>query len=57
MAEKLVHRNTCALIKSFIGFNLAKICPYAESYDLTVGETTCEGKKKAYKAFTVPPPA
>lgn len=50
-AEKLVPRNTCALIKSFIGFKLAKICPYTESCDLIVGETTCDGKKKAYEAF------
>lgn len=50
-AEKLVPRNTCALIKSFIGFKLARICPYTESCDLVVGETTCDGKKKAYEAF------
>ncbi|WP_027183575.1 double-cubane-cluster-containing anaerobic reductase [Desulfovibrio inopinatus] len=50
-AEKLVPRNTCALIKSFIGFKLAKLCPYTESCDLIVGETTCDGKKKAYEAF------
>lgn len=50
-AEKLVPRNTCALIKSFIGFKLAKLCPFTESCDLIVGETTCDGKKKAYEAF------
>ncbi|MGE4296569.1 MAG: double-cubane-cluster-containing anaerobic reductase [Desulfovibrionaceae bacterium] len=50
-AEKLVPRNTCALIKSFIGFKLAHLCPYTESCDLIVGETTCDGKKKAYEAF------
>ncbi|XPV77092.1 MAG: double-cubane-cluster-containing anaerobic reductase [Desulfovibrio sp.] len=51
-AETLVPRNTCALIKSFIGFKLAKICPYTESCDIVVGETTCDGKKKAYEAFS-----
>ncbi len=51
-AEKLVPRNTCALIKSFVGFKLAKLCPYTESCDLVVGETTCDGKKKAYEAFS-----
>ena len=51
LAEELVPRNTCALIKSFIGFKLAKICPYTESCDMIVGETTCDGKKKAYEAF------
>jgi benzoyl-CoA reductase/2-hydroxyglutaryl-CoA dehydratase subunit BcrC/BadD/HgdB len=50
-AEKLVPRNTCALIKSFIGFKLARICPYTESCDMVVGETTCDGKKKAYESF------
>ncbi len=51
LAEQLVPRNTCALIKSFIGFKMAKICPFIESSDLIVGETTCDGKKKAYEAF------
>lgn len=50
-AEKLAPRNTCALIKSFIGFKLARLCPFTESCDLIVGETTCDGKKKAYEAF------
>ncbi|MBI9109751.1 double-cubane-cluster-containing anaerobic reductase [Maridesulfovibrio ferrireducens] len=50
-AETVVPRNTCALIKSFIGFKMAKICPYTESCDLIIGETTCDGKKKAYEAF------
>lgn len=50
-AEKYVPRNTCALIKSFMGFKLARICPYVESCDLIIGETTCDGKKKAYEAF------
>ncbi|QJT09626.1 double-cubane-cluster-containing anaerobic reductase [Oceanidesulfovibrio marinus] len=51
MAETMVPRNTCALIKSFVGFKLAKICPFTESCDVVVGETTCDGKKKAYEAF------
>jgi len=50
-AEKIIPRNTCALIKSFVGFKLARICPYTESCDLVVGETTCDGKKKAYETF------
>ncbi|WP_419785592.1 double-cubane-cluster-containing anaerobic reductase [Pseudodesulfovibrio sp.] len=51
LAEQLVPRNTCALIKSFIGFKMARLCPYLESSDMIVGETTCDGKKKAYEAF------
>jgi len=50
-AERIVPRNTCALIKSFVGFKLAKLCPFTESCDLIVGETTCDGKKKTYEAF------
>ncbi|MFA7056628.1 MAG: double-cubane-cluster-containing anaerobic reductase [Candidatus Cloacimonadales bacterium] len=50
-AEKYVPRNTCALIKSAIGFNLAKVCPYIEVSDLVVGENTCDGKKKAYESI------
>lgn len=47
--ERIMPRNTCALIKSFMGFKLGKVCPYLEASDLVVGETTCDGKKKAYE--------
>ena len=49
--ERILPQNTCALIKSFVGFKLGKVCPYAEACDLIVGETTCDGKKKAYELF------
>ncbi|MFA7165353.1 MAG: double-cubane-cluster-containing anaerobic reductase [Desulfoplanes sp.] len=49
--EKLIPRNTCALIKSLVGFKLAHLCPFTESCDLIVGETTCDGKKKAYETL------
>ncbi|MCB2185032.1 MAG: 2-hydroxyacyl-CoA dehydratase family protein [Deltaproteobacteria bacterium] len=49
--EKYLPRNTCALIKSALGFKLGKVCPYIESADLIVGENTCDGKKKAYETF------
>jgi len=48
-AEKVLPRNMCALIKSFMGFKLAGLCPYIQASDLVVGETTCDGKKKAYE--------
>ncbi|MDR3567778.1 MAG: double-cubane-cluster-containing anaerobic reductase [Syntrophobacteraceae bacterium] len=51
-AEKVLPRSTCALIKSFVGFKLSRLCPYIESCDLIVGETTCDGKKKAYEIFS-----
>jgi benzoyl-CoA reductase/2-hydroxyglutaryl-CoA dehydratase subunit BcrC/BadD/HgdB len=47
--EKLLPRNTCALIKSAFGFKLGKVCPYVESSDMIVGENTCDGKKKSYE--------
>ena len=48
-AEKVLPRNICPLIKSFMGFKLGKVCPYFESCDMVVGETTCDGKKKAFE--------
>ncbi|MDY6791362.1 MAG: double-cubane-cluster-containing anaerobic reductase [Thermodesulfobacteriota bacterium] len=50
--EKLLPRNTCALIKSAFGFKLGKVCPYLESSDMIVGENTCDGKKKSYETLT-----
>jgi benzoyl-CoA reductase/2-hydroxyglutaryl-CoA dehydratase subunit BcrC/BadD/HgdB len=50
-AEKMLPRNTCSLIKSFFGFKLNKVCPYIEASNMIVGETTCDGKKKAYEIF------
>ncbi len=47
--ERIMPRNTCALIKSFMGFELTSVCPYIREADLIVGETTCDGKKKAYE--------
>jgi len=49
--ERLLPRNTCALIKSAFGFNLGKVCPYIESADMIVGENTCDGKKKSYETL------
>jgi benzoyl-CoA reductase/2-hydroxyglutaryl-CoA dehydratase subunit BcrC/BadD/HgdB len=48
-AETVLPRNLCSLIKSFYGFKAAKICPYFEVADLVIGETTCDGKTKAYE--------
>ena len=50
-AEKVLPRNTCALIKSFFGFKLTRVCPYVEASDFVIGETTCDGKTKAYEIF------
>lgn len=50
-AEQFVPRNTCALIKSFFGFAVERVCPYLAAADLVVGENTCDGKKKGYESF------
>ncbi len=47
--EKLLPRNTCALIKSAFGFKLSRVCPFLEAADMVVGENTCDGKKKAFE--------
>ncbi|MFH1032540.1 MAG: double-cubane-cluster-containing anaerobic reductase [Chloroflexota bacterium] len=49
IAEEVLPRNTCALIKSSFGFKLGRICPYVQSSHLIVGETTCDGKKKMFE--------
>ncbi|MDM7916097.1 MAG: double-cubane-cluster-containing anaerobic reductase [Candidatus Eisenbacteria bacterium] len=50
-AEQVLPRNTCALIKSFFGFKLTHVCPYVEACDFVIGETTCDGKTKAWEIF------
>ncbi len=50
--EEFLPRNTCALIKSSLGFRLGRLCPYTQAADFVVGETTCDGKKKAYEIFS-----
>lgn len=47
--EKVLPRNICPLIKSVMGFIIDRICPYFEVADWVVGETTCDGKKKAWE--------
>ena len=55
--EKYIPRNTCALIKGLIGFRLSGKCPYMQVSDLIIGETTCDGKKKAYETLAEISPA
>jgi benzoyl-CoA reductase/2-hydroxyglutaryl-CoA dehydratase subunit BcrC/BadD/HgdB len=50
-AEAVLPRNICPLIKSFFGFKVGATCPYFQSCDLVVGETTCDGKKKVYEVL------
>lgn len=47
--EKVLPRNMCPLIKASVGAKLSGTCPYFQSADMIVGETTCDGKKKAWE--------
>lgn len=47
--EKLLPRNTCPLVKASVGAKISNTCPYFSSADMLVGETTCDGKKKAWE--------
>lgn len=47
--EKVLPRSLCPLIKASVGFKMDRICPYFQVSDFVVGETTCDGKKKAWE--------
>ena len=48
-AEKVLPANLCPLIKSTYGFAYSQKCPFTYFSDMIIGETTCDGKKKAYE--------
>lgn len=47
--EKVLPKNTCPLIKASVGARIGKTCPFFRIADMYVGETTCDGKKKAWE--------
>ena len=47
--EKVLPSGICPLIKASLGAHFGKTCPYFSVADMYVGETTCDGKKKAYE--------
>lgn len=47
--EKVLPSGICPLIKASLGAHFGKTCPYFNVADIYVGETTCDGKKKAYE--------
>ncbi|MEE9574049.1 MAG: double-cubane-cluster-containing anaerobic reductase [Candidatus Neomarinimicrobiota bacterium] len=51
-SEDLLPTNICALIKSSLGFGIGNICPYYAMTDILIGETTCDGKKKAWEILS-----
>ena len=47
--EKVLPKSTCPLIKASVGARLDRTCPFFRIADMYVGETTCDGKKKAWE--------
>ena len=47
--ETVLPKATCPLVKASVGARLGRTCPFFRIADLYVGETTCDGKKKAYE--------
>lgn len=47
--EKVLPPSTCSLIKASVGARLDRTCPFFRIADMYVGETTCDGKKKAWE--------
>lgn len=47
--EKVLPTNTCSLIKASVGARLDGTCPFFKIADMYIGETTCDGKKKAWE--------
>ena len=47
--ETVLPKGTCPLIKASVGARIGKTCPFFRIADMYVGETTCDGKKKAWE--------
>ncbi len=47
--ERVLPANTCPLIKASVGARLGRTCPFFRLADVYIGETTCDGKKKAWE--------
>lgn len=50
--EKVLPAATCPLIKASVGARLDRTCPFFRIADMYVGETTCDGKKKAWEILS-----
>ena len=48
-AEAVLPANLCPMIKSSFGFIQTNSCFFFAASDAVIGETTCDGKKKAYE--------
>jgi len=49
VAEEILPRNLCPLIKSSFGFAMSDSCPFFRFSDIIIGDTTCDGKKKMFE--------
>ncbi len=47
--ERVLPKSVCPLIKASVGARVGKTCPFFRIADMYVGETTCDGKKKAWE--------
>ena len=50
--EKVLPTNTCPLIKASVGARLDRTCPFFRIADMYIGETTCDGQKKAWEILS-----
>lgn len=54
--ERVLPTATCPLIKASLGARFDRTCPFFRICDLFVGETTCDGKKKAWEILATDAP-
>ena len=51
-AEQYLPRNLCPLIKASYGHAVEKSCPYFNSCDYLLADSTCDGKKKMFELLS-----
>ena len=50
--EKVLPSDMCPLIKASVGARVGRTCPFFRIADMYIGETTCDGKKKAWEILS-----
>jgi benzoyl-CoA reductase/2-hydroxyglutaryl-CoA dehydratase subunit BcrC/BadD/HgdB len=55
-SEQTFPRDICPLVKSTLGLSSSGTCPYKGVKQLTVGETTCDAKKKVWDVLSAKMP-
>lgn len=51
-AEQHLPRNLCPLVKSSYGYAINGECPYFNSTDFLIADSTCDGKKKMFELMS-----